>query len=346
MASSWKPEEEEIKGKHRLIEVEQLFPADLNNYLVFILSRSEHRARAAHLLEENLKFGFKSVPAANWVFLKLRLFHCLEVADLELIKCYISTIINVLVQLGGVHEWPKLVQTTVNCLDSNAENQVTCGIGGVGKSRGKNQGRTKEVEVEQHTIIDNIPPVHTHIIDEWRVLYGPPSDNSFKRFSRVPLENFKKLIPHFAPSTPLHSLALFMEHFTSQGLNQEILPQEEARSSSSAAPITIPQHRTISILDSDELVTTIFLPPTVPLRRIKRTSALCRYVSLLIHFFAADIPIFRARYYTPASVMIRAPNLITNYRCLFYESAFERGLQFPMDDHLKELLASFNLTPV
>ncbi|KAM7470294.1 hypothetical protein LguiA_008477 [Lonicera macranthoides] len=137
MASSWKPEEE-IKEAYRLIEVEQLFPADLNNYLVFILSRSEgklveHRARATHLLEENLKFGFKSMPAANWVFLKLWLFHCLEVADLELIKCYISDIINVLVQLGGVYEWPELAQTIVNCLDSNAENQVTCDMGGVGK---------------------------------------------------------------------------------------------------------------------------------------------------------------------------------------------------------------------
>ncbi|KAM7474560.1 hypothetical protein LguiB_021803 [Lonicera macranthoides] len=70
MASSWNPEEEEIKAKHRLIEVEQFFPADLNNYLVFILSRSEgklveHRARARHPLEENLKFGFKSMLAAN-----------------------------------------------------------------------------------------------------------------------------------------------------------------------------------------------------------------------------------------------------------------------------------------
>ncbi|KAM7474558.1 hypothetical protein LguiB_021801 [Lonicera macranthoides] len=41
MASSWKPEEEEIKEMYRLIEVDQLFPADLNDYLVFILSRSE-----------------------------------------------------------------------------------------------------------------------------------------------------------------------------------------------------------------------------------------------------------------------------------------------------------------
>ncbi|KAM7470293.1 hypothetical protein LguiA_008476 [Lonicera macranthoides] len=35
MATSWKPEDE------GLIELEQLFPADLNNYLVSILSRSE-----------------------------------------------------------------------------------------------------------------------------------------------------------------------------------------------------------------------------------------------------------------------------------------------------------------
>ncbi|KAM7474555.1 hypothetical protein LguiB_021798 [Lonicera macranthoides] len=77
------------------------------------------------------------MPAANWVFLKLWLFHCLEVADLELIKCYISAIINVLVQLGGVYEWPELAQTIVNCLDSNAENQVTCDMGGVGKEQKK-----------------------------------------------------------------------------------------------------------------------------------------------------------------------------------------------------------------
>ncbi|KAM7470297.1 hypothetical protein LguiA_008480 [Lonicera macranthoides] len=41
MASSWKPEEEEIKEMYRLIEVGQLFPAELNNSLVFILSRSK-----------------------------------------------------------------------------------------------------------------------------------------------------------------------------------------------------------------------------------------------------------------------------------------------------------------
>ncbi|KAM7473481.1 hypothetical protein LguiB_020724 [Lonicera macranthoides] len=76
MASFWKPEEEEIKEMCSLIELEQLFPADLNSYLVFILSRSE---------------------------------------------------------LGGVYEWPELVQIIVNCLDSNVENQQTCGMGGVGK---------------------------------------------------------------------------------------------------------------------------------------------------------------------------------------------------------------------
>ncbi|KAM7469149.1 hypothetical protein LguiA_007332 [Lonicera macranthoides] len=125
MASFWKPEEEEIKEMYRLIEVEQLFPADLNYYLVFILSRSEgklveHRARVAHLLEENLNFGSKSMPVGNWVFF--------------LKKNYSYFIANVLVQLGGVYEWPELVQIIVNCLDSNVENQVTCGMGGVGKA--------------------------------------------------------------------------------------------------------------------------------------------------------------------------------------------------------------------
>ncbi|KAM7470299.1 hypothetical protein LguiA_008482 [Lonicera macranthoides] len=162
MASSWNPEEEEIKAKHRLIEVEQFF----------ILSRSEgklvqHRARAAHLLEENLKFGFQSyMPAVNWVFSKLLLFHCLEVADLKLIKCYISTIINVLVQLRGVHEWPKLVQTTVNCLDSNAENQVTCGMGGVGKEDTR-RGAEKREE-------DYLPLVRRAQAAVGRALSGPP----------------------------------------------------------------------------------------------------------------------------------------------------------------------------
>ena len=93
----------------------------------------EHRARDAHLLEENLNYGFKSMPAANWVFIILELFHCLKVADLELVKCYVGTIISVLVQLGVVYWWRELVQTIVNCLDSNVENQVTCGMGGVGK---------------------------------------------------------------------------------------------------------------------------------------------------------------------------------------------------------------------
>lgn len=68
-------------------------------------------------------------------------------------------------------------------------------------------------------------------------------------------------------------------------------------------------------------------------------------------FSPADIPVFRKKYQIPDSVRSRAlgPKERAYYYRLrevcFYESAFKHGLRFPMDDHVRELLVSLDLTP-
>ncbi|KAM7524317.1 hypothetical protein LguiA_014219 [Lonicera macranthoides] len=113
------------------------------------------------------------------------------------------------------------------------------------------------------------------------------------------MADFIDHIPHFAPYTPLHTLAFFMDHFTNRGQNLEIPASTEQGSSMGNIPV-LPEVR---------------------------------------------------RYQIPDSVRIRVPGPEEGacyYRLgeiYFYEAAFEHGLRFPMDDHMRKPLVNMDLTP-
>ncbi|XP_017247330.2 transportin-1 [Daucus carota subsp. sativus] len=98
------------------------FP-DFNNYLAFIFSRAqstsvEVRQAAGLLLKNNLKNAYTAMPLENQEFIKSELLPCLGARDRQ-IRSTTGTIISVLIQLGGAASWPELLNTLVNCLDSN-----------------------------------------------------------------------------------------------------------------------------------------------------------------------------------------------------------------------------------
>ena len=113
---------------------------------------------------------------------------------------------------------------------------------------------------------------------------------------------------------------------------------------------------TIEIVDNEGKMTAICLPPTIETTETA-LKAYTKYLSSLTVFYIpstfspADIPFLKERYQIPASARIRAlgpKERACYYRpgeVCFYESAFEHGLKFPMDDHLRELLASLDVAP-
>ncbi|XP_057974190.1 transportin-1 [Malania oleifera] len=103
------------------------FP-DFNNYLAFILTRAEGksveiRQAAGLLLKNNLRTAFKSMSPAYQQYIKSELLPYIGASDKH-IRSTVGTIISVIVQLGGVFGWPELLQTLVNCLDSNELNHM------------------------------------------------------------------------------------------------------------------------------------------------------------------------------------------------------------------------------
>ncbi|WOG82112.1 hypothetical protein DCAR_0101274 [Daucus carota subsp. sativus] len=58
------------------------------------------------------------MPLENQEFIKSELLPCLGARDRQ-IRSTTGTIISVLIQLGGAASWPELLNTLVNCLDSN-----------------------------------------------------------------------------------------------------------------------------------------------------------------------------------------------------------------------------------
>ncbi|KAM7478126.1 hypothetical protein LguiA_026339 [Lonicera macranthoides] len=122
-----------------------------------------------------------------------------------------------------------------------------------------------------------------------------------------------KSVHYFAPSTPLQTIADLMEHLIDQRENPEIPPQRDVGSSSSAAPATAPLLRTITIIDSDKQLITIFLPPIVGFSK----GAIRAYLEYIISFsvfsisstfFVSDIPIFKDKYKISIDVRIRVPD--------------------------------------
>ncbi|KAJ9189516.1 hypothetical protein P3X46_000799 [Hevea brasiliensis] len=145
-SASWQPQEDGLKEICVLLE-HQISPSssadksqiwqqlqhysqfpDFNNYLVFILTRTEGksveiRQAAGLLLKNNLKTAYKSLTTACQQYIKSELLPCLGAADRH-IRSTVGTIISVVVQIGGISGWPELLQALVTCLDSNDLNHM------------------------------------------------------------------------------------------------------------------------------------------------------------------------------------------------------------------------------
>lgn len=78
----------------------------------------EVRQAAGLLLKNNLRSSFKLLPQTHQQYIKAELLPCLGAADKH-IRSTVGTIISVIVQLGGLTEWPELLKALVTCLDSS-----------------------------------------------------------------------------------------------------------------------------------------------------------------------------------------------------------------------------------
>jgi len=146
-----------------------------------------------------------------------------------------------------------------------------------------------------------------------------------------------------------------MERLTGENQGSNIPARAEEGASSSVALVAVANRR-MNVADDDGNLWTIFVPPTIG-GSDKDLGAYSAYLgslsvnSVSSSFSAADIPAFMEKYQIPPLVQIRVPEpweRACYYRpgeVCFYEAAFERGLRFPMDDHIKELLVALDLCP-
>lgn len=101
---------------------------DFNNYLIFIFSRAqgisvEVRQAAGLYLKNNLRNVYNLMQPEYQQYVKSELLPCLGAADKH-IRSTTGTIISVVVQTGGVSQWPELLQALVSCLDSSDLNHM------------------------------------------------------------------------------------------------------------------------------------------------------------------------------------------------------------------------------
>ncbi|WJX15304.1 Transportin-1, variant 3 [Trifolium repens] len=101
---------------------------DFNNYLVFIFTRAqgisvEVRQAAGLYLKNNMKNVYNLMQPEYQKYVKSELLPCLGAADKH-IRSTTGTIISVVVQTGGISQWPELLQALVNCLDSSDLNHM------------------------------------------------------------------------------------------------------------------------------------------------------------------------------------------------------------------------------
>ncbi|KAK4775281.1 hypothetical protein SAY86_010216 [Trapa natans] len=146
MATTWQPQEEGFKEICGLLE-QQISPSsttdksqiwqqlqhysqfpDFNNYLAFILARSEGksievRQAAGLLLKNNIRTAYMSINPAYQQYIKSELLPCLGSNDRH-IRSTVGTIITTVIQIGGIIGWPELLQALVNCLDSDDLNHM------------------------------------------------------------------------------------------------------------------------------------------------------------------------------------------------------------------------------
>ncbi|KAK4746628.1 hypothetical protein SAY87_025665 [Trapa incisa] len=142
----WQPQEEGFKEICGLLE-QQIFPSstadksqiwkqlqrysqfpDFNNYLTFILARSEGksievRQAAGLLLKNNIRTAYMSINPAYQQYIKSELLPCLGSSDRH-IRSTVGTIVSTVIQIGGIIGWPELLQAIVNFLDSDDLNHM------------------------------------------------------------------------------------------------------------------------------------------------------------------------------------------------------------------------------
>jgi transportin-1 len=83
----------------------------------------EVRQAAGLYLKNNMKNVYNLMQPEYQQYVKSELLPCLGAADKH-IRSTTGTIISVVVQTGGISQWPELLQALVNCLDSSDLNHM------------------------------------------------------------------------------------------------------------------------------------------------------------------------------------------------------------------------------
>jgi transportin-1 len=83
----------------------------------------EVRQAAGLYLKNNLRNVYNLMQPEYQQYVKSELLPCLGAADKH-IRSTTGTIISVVVQTGGVSQWPELLQALVSCLDSSDLNHM------------------------------------------------------------------------------------------------------------------------------------------------------------------------------------------------------------------------------
>lgn len=101
---------------------------DLNNYLVYVFTKARSepeyvRAVAGLILKNNIKENYRNIAEEVKFYIKQEILRCLEDPQPQVRKA-LSSIVTTLLLKGGISSWPGLLQTLVQCLDSNDANAV------------------------------------------------------------------------------------------------------------------------------------------------------------------------------------------------------------------------------
>lgn len=189
--------------------------------------------------------------------------------------------------------------------------------------------------------------------------YRSPLEHSFRRFSSVSLVILLQNAHIFAPSTHLFTITRLIAHLTDQPQNlkpSDVPVEVKAGPSTGSTSTSSFNVRTIDIINSEDQIARIFLPPPVQSTN-KDIKNYLEYLSSLSafkiksSFSFVDIPLLKHKYQIHDTVKIRAPGpeertyYYHNGEVCFYEIAFEHGLRFPMEDHICELLVTMDLAP-
>lgn len=104
---------------------------DINNYLAYITSHPELpsgvsipadswgvvRSSAAFMLKNNVRSGYKKIPAESLAFVKLAVLNALQDSQV-LIRTHISVVATELIKRGGLLSWPELLPTLMSMLSN------------------------------------------------------------------------------------------------------------------------------------------------------------------------------------------------------------------------------------